>query len=329
MKKPIIIIVVIAIIGIGGYVVYQSQTSADVPTDEMMIESKPDFDSMMKDVVDTMVQDAMTMEYDYEGKLTDVSGGSSSGTARANYSEGNYTLLASFQSLPEPDGTDFYEGWVVRKSPLSIISTGKAELDQGGYLNVYMSGQDLTDHDFYVLTLEPDDGDPAPAKHIVEGVMKMTGDAVMDAMKKDGDGMVVDKGPDGGIMEQEKVSFSGAVLAGTSAPLLDYNKSDYDKAIAANKKIAIYFYANWCPTCKKEFPKMQSAFNHLNRDDVVGFRVNFNDSDTDSSEKELAKQFGVAYQHTKVFVKNGQRILKSPETWDEAKYLSEINAQFH
>lgn len=39
-------------------------------------------------------------------------------------------------------------------------------------MNTYSSGEDLTDHNFYVLTIEPDDGNPAPADHIVEGTLK-------------------------------------------------------------------------------------------------------------------------------------------------------------
>jgi hypothetical protein len=70
---------------------------------------------------------------------------------------------------------------------------------------------------------------------------------------------------------------------------------------------------------------MQSAFSKLTTNDVVGFRVNYNDTFTDDVEKALAAQHGVAYQHTKVFVKGGQRILKSPEGWAETRYLSEIN----
>jgi len=70
---------------------------------------------------------------------------------------------------------------------------------------------------------------------------------------------------------------------------------------------------------------MQKAFDELDTDKVIGFRVNYNDNQTDNDEKNLAKQFGVAYQHTKVFVKNGQRILKSPEGWDRARYGIEIN----
>lgn len=134
-----------------------------------------------------------------------------------------------------------------------------------------------------------------------------------------GDGAVVEA--DGAMMAK----YTGTVLAGTSAPLLDYNKADYDAAVKSDKLVVLYFYANWCPICRAEFPLMQSAFNKLTSDKVVGFRVNYNDSDTDSNEKALAGQFGVAYQHTKVFVKNGQRILKSPEGWDQSRYDTEIN----
>lgn len=70
---------------------------------------------------------------------------------------------------------------------------------------------------------------------------------------------------------------------------------------------------------------MQSAFNQLATDRVIGFRVNYNDNETDAAENSLASEFGVAYQHTKVAIKNGQRVLKSPESWDQARYLTEIN----
>ncbi|OGZ63685.1 MAG: hypothetical protein A3A98_00075 [Candidatus Staskawiczbacteria bacterium RIFCSPLOWO2_01_FULL_40_39] len=133
---------------------------------------------------------------------------------------------------------------------------------------------------------------------------------------------------DGKIMPSESqagmMKYSGAILAGTSAVLLDFTKADYDAALNTDKLIVLYFYANWCPICRAEFPIMQKAFNELNTDKAVGFRVNYNDSETDNDEKNLARQFGVAYQHTKVFIKNGRRILKSPESWDNKRYHAEI-----
>lgn len=138
------------------------------------------------------------------------------------------------------------------------------------------------------------------------------------AMMKEDEGVMMDKG-------ETMMKYSGAVLAGKSAPLLDFAKADYDAAIKTDKLVVFYFYANWCPICKAEFPIMQKIFNGLSTDKVIGFRVNYNDDQTDNDEKGLAREFGVAYQHTKVFVKNGQRILKSPEGWDEKRYDTEIS----
>lgn len=124
------------------------------------------------------------------------------------------------------------------------------------------------------------------------------------------------------------ITFTGTRLAGTaSAPLLDFNSSDYQKAIDSDKLIVLYFYASWCPICRAELPELYGAFDSLTSDNVVGFRVNFNDSDTDSNEEDLARKHGVAYQHTKVFVQNGSQIYKAPDSWKQARYINEIGSR--
>ena len=117
----------------------------------------------------------------------------------------------------------------------------------------------------------------------------------------------------------------GTLLAGTSAKLLDFTKAEYDAALATDKVVVLYFYANWCPICLAEFPKMQEVFNELTTDKVIGFRINYNDSLTDTDEQALARQYGITYQHTKVLLKNGQVILKAPDSWEKDRYLTEIN----
>jgi len=61
-----------------------------------------------------------------------------------------------------------------------------------------------------------------------------------DAMMED-EGMMMEEDDNmmekGEMMEEEsmmKLEFSGQVLAGTESPLLDFNKSDYDKAVASD-----------------------------------------------------------------------------------------------
>lgn len=160
-----------------------------------------------------------------------------------------------------------------------------------------------------------------------EAMMKgETGDTMMQVPAPGHEGVDEMMVHDEDAMMMESISFSGKLLAGSKshAPLLDFNKADYDKAIASDKLVALYFYANWCPVCRVEFPKMESVFDELDTDQVVGFRVNYNDNQTDDNEKALARQFGVAYQHTKVFLKDGERVLKSPEGWGKDRYLEEI-----
>jgi len=143
------------------------------PAEKEMIEVMEQMDAMLPSKDEGMMEGdfASAAEADYLGELKDVDGGRVSGTVRSTYDDdkGAFVLVADFKNLPALEGTDFYEGWIVRKGIFfDVISMGKAV----GNTNAYMSETDLTDHAFYVLTVEPDDGDPAPAKHVLEGTLK-------------------------------------------------------------------------------------------------------------------------------------------------------------
>lgn len=153
-------------------------------------------------------------------------------------------------------------------------------------------------------------------------MMEKESDAMMQEevmMEKPAEAMMNDEVPYAG-------SPDGAIdpFLNESGTVLMFTSSGYQRALASDKLIVLYFYADWCPVCQAEFPKMISAFNKLTSDGAVGFRVNYKDDFTDEDEIALAKQFGIAYQHTKVFLKNGKQVLKSPESWDETRYVNEI-----
>jgi len=114
------------------------------------------------------------------------------------------------------------------------------------------------------------------------------------------------------------------VLGGKKSYLYSFSQPFYDQALASDKVVVLYFYANWCPICRGEEPLIIDGFNELDRDDIVGLRVNFNDSETDAFEKELAKKYGVTYQHTKIFLKDGREIGRSGVPWNKDDFLSEI-----
>lgn len=193
ISMPFVIgaIVVTAVVLFGAYYLTQQTVEqsegvivdmVDKEVEVMMEKVEPKTDVMKKDVDEEMMKNMMVKSYEYSGELSDVTegktmggintGGAGLGIAQANYEGGVYNLLATFDNLPDPQGTDFYEGWIVRRAdPFSVISTGRVEKVDGAYINIYSSGEDLTDHDFYVLTIEPDDNDPAPADHIMEGTL--------------------------------------------------------------------------------------------------------------------------------------------------------------
>jgi thiol-disulfide isomerase/thioredoxin len=68
-------------------------------------------------------------------------------------------------------------------------------------------------------------------------------------------------------------------------------------AAAAGKRRVLFFYASWCPICRPADAEFQTEQDQI-PSDVTIIRVNYNDSDTDQEEKNLAQQYGVTYQHT-------------------------------
>lgn len=105
----------------------------------------------------------------------------------------------------------------------------------------------------------------------------------------------------------------------------------HQAARAAGEPLYLYFYANWCPTCREQEPRNVEVFKNFSGR-VHGFRINFNDSDTDQDEKAMAEQFRVPYQHTAIFLdKNGTEIKRvigkqSSEDLEAAlKLISNLN----
>jgi hypothetical protein len=107
------------------------------------------------------------------GALAGVDGVPANGVTQAHYfADGTYVHTIQLNiGLPE-DGY-FYEGWLVAggKKPLSTGHLRSRFGDERHWLN-FESDEDVREYTKVVVTLEPDDGDPAPAGHVAEGVLK-------------------------------------------------------------------------------------------------------------------------------------------------------------
>lgn len=137
----------------------ENMDTADVVNEkEYAVEGAPEAESLTYDY-----------QADLEPNLAGAATGEESGKAYATFQDDLYTLHATFENLPEIDSEEyFYEGWLV--APGSVITTGNATLDENDqYVNTLQDTRDLTNYTRYILTLEPRDGDPAPADHVVEG----------------------------------------------------------------------------------------------------------------------------------------------------------------
>lgn len=128
------------------------------------------------------------------------------------------------------------------------------------------------------------------------------------------------------MMEEAMIEQSTApqLLAGAVSKYYQWDKAMFDKAVADGKIVYLEFYANWCPICKRQHPELVKGFEELNSQKVVGFRIPYKDSETTKEHEELARQYGITYQHTKVILKDAKVALKNPEEWDSARFVSEL-----
>lgn len=169
-KKAIIISLVAIALIVVGVTFYLSNNNNEPQVEQVSTSDTETPPTIPEDTTTTLV-------YEANGTLEDVSSSGSIGQAEATYyDDGTFELIAEFQNLAPTSNGDFYEGWLVNQATKDFFSTGMVQSNPSqGTFNEYTSNVDhVSDgYDFYVLTLEPDDGDPEPAKHIVEGKLKL------------------------------------------------------------------------------------------------------------------------------------------------------------
>ena len=105
--------------------------------------------------------------------------------------------------------------------------------------------------------------------------------------------------------------------------LTEYTPKLFEAVSDAGLKRVLFFYANWCPICRPADRDFQENMSKI-PDDVVVFRVNYNDPETDETEKALANKYGVTYQHTFVQVDGEGELVTSWNGGDTDELMKNI-----
>ncbi|KXK10694.1 MAG: hypothetical protein UZ22_OP11002000625 [Microgenomates bacterium OLB23] len=110
----------------------------------------------------------VTLGKDMDGHITE---GKTKAVVRTDYDETlkRFKLYGTFASMPKLREGFYYEGWLIRKQPFSMISVGKVVLIDEEMTIVYVSDENLSNYTHFVLTLEHNDSNPKPEIQILEG----------------------------------------------------------------------------------------------------------------------------------------------------------------
>lgn len=121
-----------------------------------------------------------------------------------------------------------------------------------------------------------------------------------------------------------QLRYSGRVISGITSPLLIFTKSDYVRALEESRVILLYFFDDREQICKTEFLHISTAFHDLEEENVIGFILNFNETEAKRAEKIMREEMNVVAPNTKMIVKDGTILKKDASTWIKEKYIAEI-----
>lgn len=85
--------------------------------------------------------------------------------------------------------------------------------------------------------------------------------------------------PDGAIAP----NFTAQTLEGKTVKLSDYK----------GKMVMLYFWADWCPACKKEFPATQAYYEELNKSEIEILAINVGQER--SASEAFKTEFGATF----------------------------------
>ncbi len=172
-KKALIgVIVVLLIIGGIGLIKKtkkpEEKISPEITLESTkMIKSEANLVAPMTEAEKQAIEKTFAQEGAEMTMLKDVSGNQAVGTGWRHFDGTNFVLKVEVSNLPAGEKGFYYEGWLV--SDKGFFSIGRMAAAEGQGKLYYQTKEDKSEFRGVVVTLEPEDGNAAPDKHIVEG----------------------------------------------------------------------------------------------------------------------------------------------------------------
>lgn len=157
-----------------------SGCSYGTDTDEVetIVVEPSSSDEMNEDSEEEMKKESMLL-FSHKMVMKNVSDDKDAkGEGVYGVNNGETRAYANFM-VQDPADDFFYEGWLVCGG--KPFSTGVLEKFDGLYENYFVSTEVPTSCQKYVLTIEPNDNDPAPAAHVFDATLTELTDAEKEA----------------------------------------------------------------------------------------------------------------------------------------------------
>ncbi len=178
-----------------------------------------------------------------------------------------------------------------------------------------------------IITLsQPGKKDTAMMDKDSSDSVAMVGKDTPDTTERVDEAMMKDDAKMEGMSDKEHSMMEGGkLLAGTKTKYYEFTQAEYEAAVAAGKTVYLEFYADWCPICRTQQNELIDGMSKMSREDLVAFRVNYKDAQTDEFETALADKYKVPYQYYKIVLKGDEVLHTSGDSWDSETLVSTLN----
>ena len=113
--------------------------------------------------------------------------------------------------------------------------------------------------------------------------------------------------------------FAGATAFAASA-IQPYSKASFDEALKSGRTVVVHVYADWCPTCQKQQPTIQSLAVSSTMAKVMFVRVNFD------KDRDFLSTYKVPSQATILVFRDGKEVARLSGVTDAAQIKDKLQA---